>query len=252
MLSGRLAKCTSDLEICDILMSIEGPWSFVYFQKSTKQLWFGRDYIGRRSLLFHHNESDFILTSVGRKSHSWSQVSADGIYKLDVGGSQCIVCHQWRSITQPQLKKSEAVLQNDKNYTNDILKSASKICFSILPPIKSFSPENHYSFPKINKNLTKEEILTFLLKISEYSRFVDEFLKKIRQSVNKRVRNIPKKPDALPSLGVLFSGGIDCTVLALVADEFVPSEEPIVLLNVAFETPKSMGDFDVPDRVTGR
>ncbi|KAK3092028.1 hypothetical protein FSP39_024533 [Pinctada imbricata] len=45
----------------------EGPWSFVYYQNATKQLWFGRDVFGRRSLLWHLPESDddpFILSSV--------------------------------------------------------------------------------------------------------------------------------------------------------------------------------------------
>jgi asparagine synthetase B (glutamine-hydrolysing) len=47
-----------------------------------------------------------------------------------------------------------------------------------------------------------------------------------------------------PSLGVLFSGGIDSTLLALLAHNHVPRDQPIDLLNVAF-------DENAPDRVTG-
>jgi len=36
-------------------------------------------------------------------------------------------------------------------------------------------------------------------------------------------------------VAVLFSGGLDCTVLARIAHEYVPIDEPIELLNVAFE-----------------
>lgn len=191
------------------------------------------------------------MSSVARKFASWNQVSADGIYKMDLGGNRCIACHQWRSVTQPERKKFDAVSENDGNYINDILKSAPKNSFSISPPIKIFDPESCRSFPEFDKNLSNEEILMMLRKNSDYSNFVDNFLEKIRRSVKKRVKSIPKKPNSRASVAVLFSGGIDCTVLALVADEFVPQEEPIVLLNVAFETPKS-GDFDVPDRITGR
>ncbi len=39
---------------------------------------------------------------------------------------------------------------------------------------------------------------------------------------------------------LLFSGGIDCTVLALLAHEHLPEGEAIDLLNVAFENPRSL------------
>ena len=48
----------------------------------------------------------------------------------------------------------------------------------------------------------------------------------------------------------MFSGGIDCTVLALLADLYVPKHQPIDLLNVAF--PKNnKNNYDLPDRKTG-
>lgn len=50
-------------------------------------------------------------------------------------------------------------------------------------------------------------------------------------------------------VAVMFSGGIDSTMLAYLSDLHVPRDQPIDLLNVAFET---SGGFDVPDRQTGR
>lgn len=59
-------------------------------------------------------------------------------------------------------------------------------------------------------------------------------------------------------LGILFSGGLDCTALACLAHLHVPLHEPIDLLNVAFENPRTLKRgivgpqvFDVPDRLTG-
>ncbi|KAG8961396.1 hypothetical protein FRC03_005408 [Tulasnella sp. 419] len=63
----------------------------------------------------------------------------------------------------------------------------------------------------------------------------------LEKSVRLRVQNIPKRQDPGSSrLALLFSGGIDCTVLAYLAHRCLPIEEPIDLLNVAFENPRSI------------
>lgn len=86
----------------------------------------------------------------------------------------------------------------------------------------------------------------------------------LRDSLSARVLDIPELPTvaATPSrrakLAILFSGGLDCTVLARVSHDLVPAEEPIDLLNVAFQNPrvhKSTGEASYelcPDRITGR
>lgn len=87
-----------------------------------------------------------------------------------------------------------------------------------------------------------------------------------------RVRKIPIPPTSLVNesrytppakLGVLFSGGLDCTVLARLSHDLLPSSEPIDLLNVAFENPRIHKPYEnnaetntayelCPDRITGR
>lgn len=87
--------------------------------------------------------------------------------------------------------------------------------------------------------------------------------------------SIPEVPNQNPSrsidsadrsarLAVLFSGGLDCTVLARICHDLLPESEPIELLNVAFQNPrihdKDFGPNDAPtemyetcpDRATGR
>jgi asparagine synthetase B (glutamine-hydrolysing) len=89
------------------------------------------------------------------------------------------------------------------------------------------------------------------------------------------VRNIPDPPlterlspdECSPNparLAILFSGGLDCTVLARVSHELLPASEPIDLLNVAFQNPRihKAANTDAqafeaalescPDRITGR
>ena len=63
-------------------------------------------------------------------------------------------------------------------------------------------------------------------------------------------------------LAVMFSGGLDCSILAALASSICSCDEPIDLLNVAFEDPRRplMPDdqgnmkvnWQVPDRITGR
>ena len=48
----------------------------------------------------------------------------------------------------------------------------------------------------------------------------------------------PAHPDA--RVGVLFSGGLDCTVLAVVLDRVLPAHEAIDLITVAFENPRKL------------
>lgn len=88
-------------------------------------------------------------------------------------------------------------------------------------------------------------------------------------SLRPRVLNIPKPPSPDVSSGarvaLLFSGGLDCTVLAQLVHELLGAEQSIDLLNVAFENPrvvaqlekeaggKSVSSYEAcPDRISGR
>ena len=95
----------------------------------------------------------------------------------------------------------------------------------------------------------------------------------LRRSIAMRVRDIPTitlvdQIETLPKpsrLAVLFSGGLDCTVLARLTHDILEPDEPIDLLNVAFENPRvhkqaktgpqaaEYSPYELcPDRITGR
>lgn len=96
---------------------------------------------------------------------------------------------------------------------------------------------------------------------------------KLTESLKLRVLGVPTPPgadglDAHTKVAVLFSGGLDCTVLARLCHELLPLDQGIDLINVGFENPrvaanaqKAKGQeilelFDIyeacPDRMTGR
>lgn len=71
---------------------------------------------------------------------------------------------------------------------------------------------------------------------------VENLRRHLSESLNLRVQNIPLPPtqDHNPHvrLAVLFSGGLDCTVLARMAHDLLPADQHIDLINVAFENPR--------------
>ncbi|EEP80993.1 conserved hypothetical protein [Uncinocarpus reesii 1704] len=94
---------------------------------------------------------------------------------------------------------------------------------------------------------------------------VRELESSLRRSLELRIQSIPDPHTASTGakLAILFSGGLDCTILARLAHDLLPSDEPIDLLNVAFENPRVAANSpkndspnsiyeDCPDRKTGR
>jgi hypothetical protein len=73
------------------------------------------------------------------------------------------------------------------------------------------------------------------------------------KSLRLRILNIPNPPHqgtpAEVKLAILFSGGLDCTVLARMAHEILPLDQPIDLLNVAFENPRVILAANQPPKV---
>ena len=94
--------------------------------------------------------------------------------------------------------------------------------------------------------------------------------KHLLASLRLRVLNIPQPPSSHDGtvdtrVAILFSGGLDCTVLARLTHDLLPEDQGIDLLNVAFENPRVVAQLQkeakgqpinpyeaCPDRVTGR
>ena len=75
----------SNAAVLNVLRSISGPFAFVFFDKIQGQIYFGRDRLGRRSLLYNTESCpdymEFTSTSDPGKT-CWKEVEADGIYQL--------------------------------------------------------------------------------------------------------------------------------------------------------------------------
>ena len=67
------------------LRTIEGPFAFVFFDRLNGRVYFGRDRLGRRSLLVSNTDGGLSLSSIaGTSSDEWSEVEADGFYYVSL------------------------------------------------------------------------------------------------------------------------------------------------------------------------
>ncbi|EKD15809.1 uncharacterized protein L3040_003335 [Drepanopeziza brunnea f. sp. 'multigermtubi'] len=206
----------STIEILKVLKSISGPFAFVFFDKNHGQVYFGRDRLGRRSLLFSSNEvlDTFQLSSIGDEAGSWREVEADAVYQLSLD-SRAFHMHAHEQVAD----LGTAIAPVHKHHWD------------------TAGLESGISLGKFNKEVPTENYA-----LDKQTESVGLLRQHLSESLNLRVLNIPLPP--IPDNGprvrmaVLFSGGLDCTVLARMAHDILPADQQIDLLNVAFENPR--------------
>lgn len=59
----KLTCCDNDEQIMNIFRIIEGPFSVIFYNKQNKEVFFGRDSLGRNSLLLQKNDTEIIISS---------------------------------------------------------------------------------------------------------------------------------------------------------------------------------------------
>lgn len=155
-----------------VLSQIEGCFAFVYVDD--KEIWFGRDFLGRRSLVISRTKSVYSVCSLG----SGTQVPTGGLFRIDLENNTC-----------------------------------------------NFIPWPHEGL-----------IIPSCLRFRNFGLAYENFEKTLEASVQKRTIGTG-------DLGILFSGGLDCTVIAALALRNTILPLKIYLVNVAFA-------FDAPDRLT--
>ncbi|KAB5532715.1 asparagine synthase [Coniochaeta sp. 2T2.1] len=221
--------------ILEALRSIEGPFAFVYFDAKSRTLYFGRDRLGRRSLLICHDDTEgsLVLSSIAESCEKkWKEVEADGIYSMPL--------HE-EIFSTPYMPPSR---------------------HDWLPRTGDEFVSNIGAF---NMALPTEDKAVLL----PTSQIVGSLREQLTASLSLRVLNIPEPPNngsgSDTRVAVLFSGGLDCTMLARLSHDLLPADQAIDLLNVAFENPRVAAQLhkeakgapvDVyeacPDRITGR
>lgn len=190
------------------LAEIEGPYAFVLLDYAQSRVYYGRDPLGRRSLLCGREAGSFFLAShcaAGMEAWAPEEVACSAVWCADLRDRsvRCIERHAPRLV----------------------------LC-DVPPAAARAEPDQHMALAQFQRTL--------------------------EQSVQARVTRIRSDaPDADTRVAVLFSGGLDCTVLAAMAHRHIPERQGIDLINVAFENPRALAHaepgtptYAVPDRRT--
>lgn len=281
--SQHLSSCSSPSEILSLLATIRGPWAFVYYQKAGDYLWFGRDFFGRRSLLwkFDAEANSLSLASVASLTPDpdggrWLEVPAVGVYRMDLksfGSDVVIEVYPWARKQEDLFSNCrESFFSSVPAGCTAVRNQSGLVLSAPVCPLNTTTPEileeteaNLKSHPRLNH---LEELLLSRNTTNAPTRLMDV----LSEAVRRRVQSLPFHGPAPPvgdqaNVAILFSGGIDSMILAALADRHLPDHQAIDLLNVAFklrepkktkETAKkpafikASSPFDVPDRITGR
>ncbi|KAJ8570023.1 hypothetical protein K7X08_006600 [Anisodus acutangulus] len=243
----------------ELLSRIKGPWALIYWQSSSKILWFGRDAFGRRSLLVHwptKEDPRFLLSSVSplasvnesseggeiAKSDFWEELPC-GVYSLAIGASGTVedligevLKHDWTDQKLKDLITWERTSVQPK--PEDLC--ASRKVYSR----KKDSPLTP-SIPMESKLASTDYLLTSLphrvMIALQKSIMRRTALNTIYQATSVDYTNKCNTPVA-----VLFSGGLDSMILAALLDKCMDAKYEVDLLNVSFD-----GSY-APDRISAR
>ncbi|KAJ9228883.1 hypothetical protein DTO207G8_4823 [Paecilomyces variotii] len=239
--------------ICNLVNSISGPFSFVFYDGINSRIYYSRDCLGRRSLLQGvDEEGNLRICSIcdGTSSTHFEEVDTNGLHMIDLARTfhddsldTTVLNHAGRAsafniTTIPWLSKDDATTPT----------------YFLKNPIPSMNREVPAGTPPT---------------LDLGSPAVETLRQKLWRSLELRIRNVPEPPHYSAAqnskVAVLFSGGLDCTVLARLAHEILPADESVDLLNVAFENPRvaaaaaksqTKSNESVyercPDRITGR
>ncbi|XP_027627369.1 asparagine synthetase domain-containing protein 1 [Tupaia chinensis] len=260
-----LSSCKNESDVLSVFSEVQGPWSFIYYQASSHYLWFGRDFFGRRSLLWHFNNlgKSFCLSSVGSQTsgeaNQWQEVPASGIFKVDLKSTaisrrMVLKLYPWKYIS------SENVIEDSVNNLTQIsadlptfvsvtINEAKLYLEKPVGPLNMILPQAplETQCSNISSDLPRRETLQIFLSDRHTKEVIQQFIEVLSIAVKRRVLCLPRDENLAPkealkpgcrmaSVAILFSGGIDSMVIAALADRHIPVDEPIDLLNVAFRT----------------
>lgn len=247
----ELLETANDLST--VLSNIQGPYSFIYLNKWEKKLYFGRDHFGRISLLVGKNNDNIVLSSVAKKGLEldFRELPSVGTFcwnlrtdLLSLLPFDCNATGSCKKVKELEefLGKTVAIQETTKNIVYNKYFEPHPFDIEFLDQIKNSNAEEAFTIL-----LNDQKWISNVLKLEELLEFS---LKKRLDTQPKHCKNcIKDKRVCNHSLvGILFSGGVDCAVLAVLSDKVTDKNHPIDLLNVSFN---EANNYSSPDRETG-
>ena len=255
------------IRVRSILEGIAGPFAMIFTSNRWKVIVYSRDPLGRRSLVTHLSRSgQIIISSVGTAGHCkvqgvvasgagrkaprnhldqddgevdeaeaeeemqcWSEVPIAGVYSIAIGENGCqAAVTPWRSLHNfhPIFSVAETGKPRTAPYSN--CERETRCATAADAALQQYlSAINYVPVEGVD------------------STFASMYLSALSRAVRRRVHIESRAEHVSDPITVLFSGGIDSVVLALLTHIHSDARTPIELVNVAF------GDYphQTPDRL---
>nr|CDS27106.1 integrator complex subunit 8 [Hymenolepis microstoma] len=208
----HIMQLINDISHCDgsivaiikIFSQLRGAFAFILIQKSSNQIYFGRDKVGQRSLV-----GNLDLTFMGSlcfpNIDGLVEIPASGIYVASArssGGFSIEACYFW-SVSHRQIWIDHSFNQGIKY---DVINYPPKPICGQDNPVNTL------------KTLLQQAIAKQVGPLSQLSFRLSDVCSCLHAQI-----------------GILFSGGLDSTVIAALTDSVIPTDHSIDLINVAFQ-----------------
>lgn len=86
----RVLEGATTQAVMGVMKSISGPFAFIFFDAQSQMIFYGRDSLGRRSLLQSTStDGSFSLSSISQSTATdeWTEVEAGCIYRINLGNA---------------------------------------------------------------------------------------------------------------------------------------------------------------------
>ncbi len=288
-------------QVRQTLANIQGPWAMIYYHKASKTVHYGRDRLGRRSLVMHTaaagegaaaggggewlavaSTSAPLLAPPGKEDeekkglNAWNEVKVDGLWCLDLSSlsssSAGLPSPQLVPWTSPLVLEGQQGQQRQREPLPTSLSDATNTLFYTLGEavrrrvVSAPTPlPFNSSLPSLPSFAKKK-----MMKVEEKEEQKEE--EEEEEEENEEKEEEEERRIGPPArVAVLYSGGLDCQVLAALAhlqlekeDEEKRAEDataaaaaattvatattsaPIDLINVCFDY---RGGHQSPDRL---
>ncbi|KAL7483226.1 hypothetical protein ACHAW6_008877 [Cyclotella cf. meneghiniana] len=237
----RQNRCSDDLSVSEheaitmTMARVHGEYSFLLYVPSSQAssgtlqpqqhsskgyVYYGRDELGRRSLLINRSINGVVvISSVATSFHSQKNQLRDG---------NSLIGDRWEELPPGIVYRMD--LATGEISSKAIQRIINKDVEFLVSSVTSATINDDLG----NKSILISDSIVTKPSIEHAAKFLLLLLDK---SIQRRVMHAPtpKSQNALESsVAVLFSGGIDSVILAALSHRHIPSNKPIDLINVSF------------------
>uniref|UniRef100_A0A0N5AJR9 Asparagine synthetase domain-containing protein n=1 Tax=Syphacia muris TaxID=451379 RepID=A0A0N5AJR9_9BILA len=199
----------------DLFTKLHGSWAFVYCIYDLKKVFIGRDIYGKKSFLWSRYENQLIISPLITNKGLWNEIPSGTLSVVNL-------CNIWEDMK---------VVSPYSELSSPWTCAFGNVVFSV-------SESLHKKMFTLNRKLLHETEIDDLLE-------VDAFIKNFSHALQRCLVNFNNNTD---SIAVLFSGGIDSLLIAVLLEPLVQQNCVIDLINVAFGK-KPEDFFKAPDRI---